>query len=164
MFDFIHPMVVHFPIALIIVAFVSELTGAVLRRDFFVKAALLLLVLGACGVIAAFLTGDEASHTVGESGAIRAALEMHEEAGEFTLWTVIVVALVRMLFAYKRWMHGWRQWVAVILLVLCTAAVARTGYLGGELVFRYGGGIKAQQQPTVPGAESTTPAESRGDD
>lgn len=164
MFDFIHPMIVHFPIALIIVAFVSEIVGVILRRDFYVKAALLLLIVGALGAIAAYVTGDEASHTVGDSGAIRAALEMHEEAGEFTLWTVIIAALIRALFAFKHWMHGWRQWVAVILLAACVAAVGRTGYLGGELVFRYGGGVKALQPTTAPATDSTSTQENDGDD
>lgn len=164
MFDFIHPMIVHFPIALIIVAFASELTGAVLHRDFFTKAALLLLILGTLGAIAAYLSGDQASHTVGDSGAIRAALEMHEEAGEFTLWTVIIVALIRALFAFRRWMHGWRQWVAVILLAVCVGAVARTGYLGGELVFRYGGGVKALQNTTAPATDGIPTQEHGNDD
>lgn len=52
----IHPMLVHFPIALLILGFLAEVAGLVLKRQFFTDAALLLLVTGALGAVAAFRT------------------------------------------------------------------------------------------------------------
>lgn len=142
MFDFIHPMIVHFPIALVIVAFVAELFGVILRRDFFMKVALLLLIFGAIGIVAAYFSGTVAEEGINEVGAIGEAFEEHEDAGMAALWAVLVVTAIRSLMAYKRWMGGWRRWLAVFLLAMISLAVARTGYLGGELVFRHGGGVK----------------------
>ncbi|PWB72775.1 hypothetical protein C3F09_06110 [candidate division GN15 bacterium] len=152
MFDpqHIHPMIVHFPIALIIVAFAAELVGAILQREFFTKVALLLLVLGVLGGIAAYISGSIAGDHITKAGALGAALEEHDDAATFALWTMIIVALIRLLMAYKKWVFGWRQWLAVILLGLSVAAIARTGYLGGELVFRHAAGVQVGQTAPAP--------------
>ena len=157
MFDFIHPMVVHFPIALIIVAFAAELAGAALRREFFTKVALLLLVLGTLGTVAAYFSGNFAEESVNEVGAVGEALEEHEDAGGAALWAVLAVAAIRSLMAYKRWMTGWRRWLAVLILAVISLAISRTGYLGGELVFRHGGGV--QTHPGVQSPDSSTGAD-----
>ncbi len=76
----LHPMIVHFPIALIIVGFLSDLIGVVTKRQFFTTAGLYLIALGSTGTIAAYLSGDMAGDGVAEVGALGAALEDHEGA------------------------------------------------------------------------------------
>lgn len=161
MFDpqHIHPMIVHFPIALIIVAFASELAGAILHRDFFVKTGLLLMILGTLGGIAAYISGSIAGDGVTEAGPLGAALERHDDAATFALWTMIIVCVIRLFMAYKKWMTGWKQWLAVLLVALSVATIARTGYLGGELVFKHAAGVQLDLGLPAPGNDESSETE-----
>ena len=60
MFDLthLHPMIVHFPIALLIVGFLADAVGLIFKKDFFTKAGFYLLILGTLGVVAAYLSGN----------------------------------------------------------------------------------------------------------
>ena len=65
----LHPMIVHFPIALLIVGFLADAIGLFTKREFFTKAGFYLLILGTLGVVAAYLTGNYAGEGVTEAGA-----------------------------------------------------------------------------------------------
>jgi len=80
----LHPMVVHFPIALLIVGFLFELIYLITRNEFYSKAGFYLLVLGALGTFAAFLSGNLAEERIMETEALERVLETHEEAGAGT--------------------------------------------------------------------------------
>lgn len=138
----LHPMIVHFPIALIIIGFLSDLTGAITKRQFFTHAGLFLITLGSLGSIAAYLSGDMAGDGVTEAGALGTALEIHEEAATLALWTMIVLASLRVTLALTKKMTGWRQWAMVALLAIGVGTIARTGYYGGELVYRHAAGVQ----------------------
>jgi uncharacterized membrane protein len=60
MFDttHIHPMIVHFPIALIIVGFLADLIGILLKKEFFSRTGFYLLILGTLGAVTAYITGN----------------------------------------------------------------------------------------------------------
>jgi len=61
----IHAMVIHFPIALLLVGFLSEITGLGFKKPFFNRAAFYLLLLGALGTIASYLAGNAAGDGMG---------------------------------------------------------------------------------------------------
>ncbi len=166
MFDQIplHPIMVHFPIALILTACAAELVGAFTRRPFFTKAALLLLVVGALGAVAAYITGDAAGDGVEKAGALKSALEAHEDAATFTLWVIIGIALVRSFLAYRKLIGGWLRWGVVVMLLVGVAAIGRTGYLGGELVFKHAAGVQMQFSAPNLGADSTATGQNAGED
>ncbi|MFZ1683652.1 MAG: DUF2231 domain-containing protein [Candidatus Zixiibacteriota bacterium] len=138
----LHPMIVHFPIALIIIGFLSDLVGAFTRRQFFITAGLYLIALGSVGTIAAYLSGNLAGDGVTEAGALGTALETHEGAATLALWTMIVLAAVRVTLGLSKTMTGWRQWAMVALLALGVGTIARTGYYGGELVYKHAAGVQ----------------------
>jgi uncharacterized membrane protein len=138
----LHPMIVHFPIALIIVGFASELIGAITKRDFFTRSALYLLILGALGVIAAYVSGNLAGDGVEETGALKTALDSHESAADLAIWVILILTGVRLLMALKGWLAGWRRWAAVALLAVGVAVISRVGYYGGELVFKHAAGVQ----------------------
>jgi uncharacterized membrane protein len=135
-------MIVHFPIALIIVGFVAELIGAITKRDFFTRIALFLLILGALGVVAAYVSGNFAGDGVEEAGALKTALDSHESAADIAIWLILILTGVRLVMAFKGRLVGWRRWAAVALLAVGVAAIARVGYYGGELVFKHAAGVQ----------------------
>ena len=56
----LHPQIVHFPIALLILYSIFEILGILLKKDFLQKSAYLLLGLGVLVSVAAVLTGNQA--------------------------------------------------------------------------------------------------------
>lgn len=93
-------MIVHFPIALLIVGFLSDLIGILTKREFFTQAGFYLLILGAAGVIAAFLSGDQAGSGISEEGVLKQALETHEGAASLTIWIVSIAAVFRLALVF----------------------------------------------------------------
>ncbi len=51
-------MLIHFPIALLLVGFLAELLALVVHKPFFKQAALAMLLIGSLGAIAALVSGD----------------------------------------------------------------------------------------------------------
>lgn len=138
----LHPMIVHFPIALLIIGFLSDLFGLISKQKFFSTAGFYLLVLGAAGVIAAYLTGNLAGDGVTEIGSLGQALETHEGAAILTLWLVAAAAVVRIRLVVMKKYSGILKGVAFGLFLLGVASVARTGYYGGELVYKHAAGVQ----------------------
>ncbi len=141
---YIHPMVVHFPIALLIIGFISEVTGAILKKEFFSRAAFYLIILGSLGVVAAYLSGNFAGDGITETGTLKQALETHESAAVLTIWLVSITALFRVALVVFKKFRGTLQWVAVALFLVSVLSIARTGHYGGQLVFKHAAGVRLE--------------------
>ena len=140
----IHPMLVHFPIALLILGFLAEVAGLVFKRKFFTDAAFLLLVTGALGAVAAVLSGSYAADGLEEAGTLKQAVETHEGAAELAMWLGLVAAAFRTALFFARKYTGSFRYVALFLFLVAVLAVARAGYYGGELVFKHAAGVTFQ--------------------
>ena len=138
----LHPMIVHFPIALLIVGFLSDFVGLLTKRDFFTQAGFYLFTLGALGVIAAFITGSQAGDGIVEEGALKEALENHEGAAELTIWVVSIATVFRITLFFLKKYRGVLKMVSLALGLLAVMAIARTGYYGGELVYKHAAGVQ----------------------
>ena len=147
----LHPMVIHFPIALLIVGFLFELIYLITRNEFYSKAGFYLLVLGALGTFAAFLTGNLAEERIVETEALERVLETHEDAGKITLFLVILTFIYRTVVFFLNQYKGILQWIGLALYALSILSVVRTAYYGGELVYTYGAGVQIQ---AIPGSNS----------
>ena len=137
----LHAMVIHFPIALLMIAFLSELIALFSKRLFFKNAALYLLILGTIGVVIAYLSGDAAGEGMTD-GILQEPMGMHEEAAWVTLWLSLITSLASIAIYYFKYTKSWAKWAALLLFALLIASVARTAYLGGQLVFKHGAGIE----------------------
>jgi uncharacterized membrane protein len=134
-------MIVHFPVALVLVAFASELAGLFLKKKFYQNVSLYILVLAALGAVAAFITGDAAGDGM-DGGSLQQALEVHEKAAALTLWLTIAAAAAKIGLELLRKKARWFYIVSFVILLAATASVARTGYLGGQLVFKHAAGVE----------------------
>lgn len=137
----LHAMIVHFPVALVLVAFLSELAGLLLKKQFYQQATLYIIVLAALGAIAAFLTGDAAGDGM-EGGSLQQALEVHQEAATFTLWLTLAAAVAKIGLNLLKKQMNWLKAVSFVLLLAAAGSVALTGYLGGQLVFKHAAGVE----------------------
>lgn len=137
----LHAMIIHFPIALLMAGFLSEVIARVSKKEFFRNAAFYLLLLGAMGAGAAYLSGDYAGEGI-EEGPLEGPMELHEQAATITLWLSIITALFRTGIFYFKSQASWTKWVSTVLFAATIGTVAWTGYLGGQLVYTHGAGVE----------------------
>ena len=144
----IHPLVVHFPIALWLVAIVLYLVGLARdRKDLWTSAAWLLLLGTATGVLAA-ISGSAAEEQVGHDSPAHDLVHTHEE---LMLWALgcAIVATVLAITELKRPNRMLRLAAAacmVVTLSMMTVGADR----GALLVYGYGIGI-AEEPPATEG-------------
>src|SRR3990172_2251564 len=93
----IHPMIVHFPLVLLILAVLLDVTGLFLKKDnWLTKAGLLLYLLGTIAAVVAFLTGRAGSDNMVIPANIIPAVNDHADWAEITLWFFIIYSIVRL--------------------------------------------------------------------
>ena len=137
----LHAIIIHFPIALLIVGFVSELVGVINNKTFFKNTAFYLLLLGSLGVITAYFSGSFAVEGI-EEGPLKLPIQLHEQAALITLWLAIITALYRVVIFYFNYNSALLTGIGIILFTTLVLAVVRTGYLGGQLVYSHGAGVE----------------------
>jgi len=130
-----HPMLVHFPIALVTFGFIAELGSVFIKKELYLyKISLYLLVFGTLSAVAAYLTGQ--LFTADMSGAAEDVRKWHETFAGITLGLLVVTAAIRSYFCYKGDCNKFR-WFTLTLYLVATIAVSITGFLGGTLVYNY---------------------------
>ena len=147
--DGLHVIVVHFPIALLLVTPVFLLAG-LLRRNWargMTTAALILMALGTAGAILSVETGEAAAEAADRTPEINAVLVQHAEMAERTeiAFSLLTVVALLMAIAFDVWKRESlaryrRAAFAAFLLVFlgATLLVVQTGHLGGRLVHEFG--------------------------
>lgn len=146
----LHPLVIHFPIVLLLIAPLFILIGAVLKPERgrpYLYASLLLMLLGTTAVWVAVGTGEATADLVLRNPQITTVLEKHEGLAEktraiFTGATLIFAAAV---FAPKLWRRettrAFSTIVPIVFLIFYAAAslvLVNTAHQGGLLVHELG--------------------------
>ncbi len=138
MFDssHLHPMLVHFPIALIVVGFLADFLSLIFKKEQCLsKAGLYLMVLGTLGAIAAFLTGEFFTKDLaGEAGKVQ---ETHELFASLTMYIMIVASFFRIYLISTNKEASNLKWIFFILYAVGALAVSITGFFGGTMVYKY---------------------------
>lgn len=118
-----HPLLVHFPIVLLLTAFVFQ----VLSRSHYFRglrfSVLPLLVLGAFGAVLSAVTGFFIS---GEGGYDSSALARHQ-------WAGITTAVLSLAAAAVKWKMANQSGLMATVFIMLTMLVVFTGHLGAGL-------------------------------
>jgi uncharacterized membrane protein len=145
----LHPLVVHFPVALLLAAPVLVLL-ALFARDRArpcAVAALAVMAMGTIGAWVAVASGEAAGQVAERTPDITRIMMEHEELAEtvravFTALTLVYAALILAPRILRREMPRKAALAAgIAFLALYAAAcllVADTAHLGGRLVHQYG--------------------------
>lgn len=136
----LHPPVVHFPIALLMVGFAGALAGVLSERGArLADAVSWLLWLGTASAWAALALGLLAARTAPHVPPAWETLALHKT---LAFWTVGVFSVLSVWRAIRP-----AKWPALFLLLWAAGAVlvAATGFQGGELVFTHNMGTSASQ-------------------
>lgn len=147
--DAVHPLIIHFPIALLLVAPLFVFLGMILPKNgrSFLYAALILMAIGTLSACVAVSTGRAAAELADRTPEIAKVLETHEELAELTrnLFSGLTVLFAGILFvpALLKKNPGFKlsfMITAAFLAVymLASLAVVWTGHEGGRLVHQYG--------------------------
>jgi uncharacterized membrane protein len=132
----LHPMLVHFPIAIVMIGFLAELAFLFFKKEVSLgKMGYYLLIAGTLAALAAWLTGNFfTSEMDGAAGKIR---ETHELFATITLILLLVTSVLRtILLVFKNESSSLKA-LAFLLYALAAVTVSITGYLGGSLVYNY---------------------------
>ena len=143
-----HPLVVHFPIALLLIAPLFVLLALLIRKLTlgFAASALILLALGTAGAWVAVSTGDAAEDAARTTTAMKAVLKQHEELAEaaavtFTILTAVVAAVVLLpRFLKKLDRPAWTRAALAACLALLLGGdllVVKAAHEGGRLVHEF---------------------------
>ncbi len=125
-----HPSLVHFPIALFLVAGLLEARAVLLRKARLSEATRIMVGLGALSALAAIVLGWMAmGWTYGRYDRLHTA---HQ-----TLGTSIALLALGTWWAHETWLKGQGRaigWLYALLLTGTVAAIAINGFMGGALV------------------------------
>lgn len=132
----LHPMLVHFPIALVVFGFIAEIAALYFKKEVCLsKAGFYLLIIGTLSALVAWLTGN--FFTAEMSGAAGEIKETHELFALITLGALLVTSVLRIVLQAKKNENTGFKWVALALYGVAAISVSITGFFGGTLVYNY---------------------------
>jgi uncharacterized membrane protein len=146
--SFLHAQIVHFPIALLLTYILFEIIGIITGREFFSKAAHLILLLGVIALVFAVLTGNQAeqlARKIHKETAILHAIEEHENYANIALWYFTALLVVRTALVIKKKFIGYLKYSFIVLSLIGAFLIFETGEHGGKLVYDYGVGINSNK-------------------
>jgi len=143
----LHPIIAHFPVALLLTSVSLDALGVGFRRASLTQAGFSTLVGGGVGAALGALTGPEGS--VRDAAAI-GVLHRHE------LFAALTILLCLVLIGLRLWrVRGLAGAGVALYLTLAVALVVTltlTGYYGGQLTYEHGVGVARVQQAGAPAA------------
>lgn len=134
--DHIHPMLAHFPIALVIFGFIADFASLIFKKEAcLTKTGFYLLLAGSLTALFALIAGDLFTEELtGAAGQLR---ETHELFAWITLSLLVLTSILRIYLKIKNKEESNLKWLAFSLYAIATISVGVTGYLGGTLVYTY---------------------------
>ena len=154
-FPNIHPILVHFPIALYTTALVTDLLLLCSQRlRWLDRCSGVLYVLAASGSGLAAISGKLAANDLEPNlePASRIALEMHSDWAFVTVILFFLVAALRFDIVWHDHVglelrRGNRlRTLSFVVAVIAQVVIIQTSNKGGELVYRHGLGVASEEQ------------------
>ena len=138
----IHPLIIHFPIVLLIFAVIADFFANLLKKyNWLQPATITLYTFGALGTIAAYFSGKQAADIVNFPPPSYPVISEHADLALYTMLFFGIYALIRLFLRWK----GFDQKSLVAWGLFFIAAgglflIKATADHGGELVYRFGVG------------------------
>jgi uncharacterized membrane protein len=134
----LHPLVVHYPIALLTAAVPLYLVAWIFAREDCAIVGLWMLILGAIGAVASVYTGLNAGKGVMVAPSVRSHILVYHER---LMLTVLGLSLILAIWAWlARPMPRRGRLVFVAGLLIMVAVLAKGADFGGWMVYGYNAG------------------------
>jgi uncharacterized membrane protein len=156
--ELIHPMLVHFPIALLFTGSIIRVAALWTKKkstySFLLPASWMILGLGVIAAWAAIIAGEIARDIVAQTLENIQVLNKHDDHAYYTAYGFTLALLVdgiRSLFLIKLKNRSWwvKRGLAAAIWVLYlfgTVNLVMTGYYGGTLVYQEGAAVNAAKK------------------
>jgi len=135
----IHPLFVHFPIALLITSLALYLLGSILKKEELLVAGKWSLYFGALAAAVTVWTGLEAAKTVPHGGGTHEIMMMHQYIG-FTVLASSVL-LSAWVFFSRSPIPAKGKLIFLLGLIALGGIIMQGADLGGRMVFLHGVGV-----------------------
>jgi len=141
----LHPLIVHFPIALLFIAALLDTIGLMFKGEpIWKNSAFLLYILGTLAAVAAFFAGKQAADSVFLATEANALLTDHADMAHYLVYFFGGYAVLRAIFFFSKLetrpgIRAIMYFLGIGGLVLVWATADR----GAQLVFKHGVGVAA---------------------
>jgi uncharacterized membrane protein len=141
----LHPLIIHFPIALLIAAAMVDLVDALFERPAWLGVGgTSLYLVGAGAAIVAVVTGRQAAATVFVPGMAHPIVEDHRAWALTTAWYVGIVAAARLTALLGGFPRARTHRVLLLTAALIgVVLLQQTAERGARLVYEHGVGVIA---------------------
>lgn len=140
-----HPLFVHFPIALLLTAFLFKLIALKFSREVWEMGGTILLFLGTIGIWIAIFTGDRAGEVVTRGLCDPTMLKDHENFAYYAAYLFSAALILEFLRLFKNGILAKKSFLlkilSVVLLALGSATLTYVGHLGATLVYQQAAGV-----------------------
>jgi uncharacterized membrane protein len=135
---YLHLVIAHLPIFGCFLGIVVLVYGLLSKSRITIEAAYLVFILSSIGGVIAYLTGEPTKELVEHIfGIDESNIEAHEESGELTIITLVILGAVSCLTLIFK--NGLKQYqielttVILLIAIICFVLASRTAYLGGKI-------------------------------
>jgi uncharacterized membrane protein len=135
----VHPLVIHFPIVLILLWPIVDACGILIKRPEVSKVGLVLLLAAVAASLVGTVTGQSAFDQAVDLHVDPALLATHGDKGGLVPWLLLAVAAVRTLGVLK--LKEKAHVAAIVLGVALWPWIYLVGQSGGALVYEHGVGV-----------------------
>ncbi|MEX0721559.1 MAG: DUF2231 domain-containing protein [Balneolaceae bacterium] len=159
----IHPMIVHFPIAILLLAVIMDVASLFLPKSWWdEKKNLILYAFASVSSVGAFLSGNDAAEKVFVEADAQRLLTNHADWAEYTVWFLAIYTLLRIgAFVWKKAEIKSIQVGFTILAFAGVFLVYKTAELGAEMVFGHGVGVQQTESSISEPTANDEKAESK---
>lgn len=139
----LHPLFVHFPIALLLVATLFKFFSFWAKGIFLDKPGTILLIAGVVGGWLAIYTGELADGIVSRTLCDPTVLKDHQNNSYTMIWLFTIAAIVDLIYQFRFLFLPALlvKWLVIILLFIGSGFLIYTGHLGAKLVYEQAAGV-----------------------
>ena len=133
----LHPMTVHFPIAIIMLGFLVDALSMFFNKKepCLSKFGFWLMILGTLAAVLGYLTGEFFSENLtGQLGELK---ETHELFAKTAMFIMIAASALRIFIVIKKKETTSLKWIVFCLYFIAVVCIGIAGLLGGNLVYDY---------------------------